>query len=119
MLHAELASRIMYALHKTRETTDKTGLCFYSEHTFCSNFCPANIKYGKQVFTSVEHGFQYIKVKDAGYNDLAAKMLSMTDPYKPKSIGEGITPHKDWKKQEEDTIEKLVREKFIQNKKIT
>lgn len=24
---------------KSRETTDAKGLCFYSEHTYCSNFC--------------------------------------------------------------------------------
>lgn len=66
---------------KTRETTDKSGLCFFSEHTFCSNFCPAKIKDGKQVFTSVEHGNQYLKVKDARYTELAAELLAMTDPF--------------------------------------
>lgn len=45
-------------------------------------------------------------------------MLAMTDPYKLKAKGDGITPHKDWGQQEEEIMEKLVREKFIQNKKL-
>lgn len=103
---------------KTRETTDKKGLCFSSEHTYCSNFYPSKIKYKSHVFTSVEHGFQYLKVKDAGYLELAAEMTGMTDPYKIKNIGDGIKAHKDWKDQEEELMEKLIKEKFIQNKKI-
>lgn len=103
---------------KTRETEDKQGLCFYSEHTFCSNFYPAKIKYKNNVFTSVEHGFQYLKVKDAGYLELANEMLGMTDPYKLKGIGDSTKAHKDWAGQEEEVMETLIREKFIQNKKI-
>lgn len=70
------------------------------------------------MFISVEDGFQYLKVKDAGYTELTAEIVGMTDPYKIKTIGDGITPHKNRKTQEEGIIEKLVREKFLRNKKL-
>lgn len=61
---------------RSRCTEDGTGLCFFSEHVYCSNFAPAKIKYKSRVFTSVEHAYQYGKVKAAGYTELAAEMTA-------------------------------------------
>lgn len=43
---------------KTRTTEDSKGLCFYSEHVFCSNFAPAKIKYNGIIYQTVEHAYQ-------------------------------------------------------------
>lgn len=50
---------------KTRETADGNGLCFSSEHVFCSNFAQSKLKYDSQLYTSVEQAFQISKVKAA------------------------------------------------------
>lgn len=103
---------------KSRETTDKTGLCFYSEHTYCSNFCPSPIRYKGGVYSSVEHAFQLTKVKDEGYTELAAEMIGMTNPYHIKNLGDGITASKKWKAKEEEIMRDLIAIKFQQNEKL-
>lgn len=103
---------------KSRKTSDGTGLCYFSEHTYCSNFAPATIRHNGCLYTSVEHAYQILKVKDAGYSELAAEMTGMTDPYKIKALGDGITPSKEWKNVEEQIMEELIRNKFQQNEKL-
>lgn len=100
---------------KSRETTDGKGLCFALEHVFCSNFSSARVRYKGQLYTSVEHAYQTIKVKDAGYIELASEMLGMINPYNIKKIGGSITASKEWKKTEEQLMEELIRAKFNQN----
>lgn len=99
---------------KTRETEDGTALCFFSEHTYCSNFHSAKIKTHDYLFTSVEHAYQTLKVKDAGYTELATEMLGMVNPYSIKKVGDNIPPSKEWLAE----IEELIRAKFQQNPKL-
>lgn len=100
---------------KSHVTEDGKGLCFASEHVFCSNFAKAIIRYKNQLYSSVEHAFQVTKVKDAGYLELAEEMLGMINPYNIKKIGESITASKEWKKAEDELMEDLIRAKFEQN----
>lgn len=103
---------------KTRETEDKKGLCFYSEHTYCSNFYPAKIKYHGSLFTSVEHAYQTTKVKDAGYTELAMEMMGIVNPYSRKKIGGDTKSSPEWKEKSEGIMEELIREKFKQNPRL-
>lgn len=103
---------------KSRETSDGKGLCFYSEHTYCSNFHPAKIRYRGSLFTSVEHAYQTLKVKDAGYEELAAEMQGILNPYSLKKIGGDIKPTDEWKQNSEELMEELIRAKFNQNPKL-
>lgn len=103
---------------KTCETDDGRGLCFASEHVFCSNFAQAKIRYRDQLFTSVEHAYQITKVKDAGYTELAAEMQGITNPYYLKKLGGEIPTSKKWKQQQEQIMEELIREKFTQNPRL-
>lgn len=73
---------------KSRETEDGVGLCFQSEHVYCSNFAPAKLRFKGKVYTSVEHAYQSAKLCDAGYTELVAEMASMTNPYRIKQIGD-------------------------------
>lgn len=103
---------------KSRTTSDGKGICYSSEHSYCSNFAPATIRHNGCLFTSVEHAFQLSKVKDAGYTELAAEMAGMTNPYNIKYIGDGITASKEWKNEEEQIMEELIRKKFQQNERL-
>lgn len=100
---------------KSRGTNGGKGLCFASEHVFCSNFVSARIRYKGHLYTSVEHAFQESKVKDAGYLELADEMLGMIIPYNIKTVGGSITASSEWQKPEEELMEELIREKFSQN----
>lgn len=103
---------------RIRETADGMGLGYSSEHTYLSNFFPATIRFEDKLYTSVEHAFQHMKVKDAGYDELADEMMSLMDPYVIKSIGGGIEAKKSWIQQDEGVLEKLVRAKFEQNQEL-
>lgn len=62
---------------KSRETLDGVGLCFQSEHVFCSNFASSTIKYDGYTYKTVEHAYQCIKARDAGYTELSEDMRAM------------------------------------------
>lgn len=103
---------------KSRGTEDGMGLFFFSKHVYCSNFALAKIRYKGRVFTSVEHAYQYKKVKAAGYTELAAEMTGMTVPYKIKSIGDGTEPAKGCHLTSEKVMKELIKEKFLQNARL-
>lgn len=87
---------------RIRETIDGKGLGYSSEHTYLSNFFPVPLRYEGNLYTSVEHAFQHLKVKDAGDDELAEEMMGLTDPYTIKSIGSGTDTKKSWSLQEAD-----------------
>lgn len=103
---------------KTRETTDKEGLCFSSEYVFCSNLAPAKLKYEGVVYHSVEHAFQCTKVKDAGYTELADEIRGIRNPYDVKRLGQSIQIKKSWKKKARGIMDDLIQLKFDQNPKL-
>lgn len=103
---------------KTHITEDGNGLCFASEHIFCSNLAPAKIKYGGKMYYSVEHTFQCIKVKDAGYEELAEEIRGIRNPYDVKRLGHSIPIKKKWKKKAGELMELLIQMKFDQNQKL-
>lgn len=100
---------------KSRETLDGTGLCFQSEHIFCSNFAPSIFKYDGYVYKTVEHAYQCIKVRDSGYIELAEDLRAMRNPYKVKKLGGEIPAGKKWKAQSEQLMKDLIQAKFDQN----
>lgn len=82
---------------------------------FCSNFALSKIKYEEVVYPTVEHAFQCIRAREAGYTELAEDMRAMRSPYKVKSLGGNITIGKAWKKQAENVMGELIQAKFDQN----
>lgn len=103
---------------KSCVTDDGYGFCYSSEHVYCSNFFPCKVKYEGTVYTSAEHAFQTHKVETAGYTELAAEMLSMSDPYKIKNIGDGIKVKKEWTESEGEVLDEILEAKFDQNPKL-
>lgn len=103
---------------KTRETEDGEGLCFSSEHVYCSNLAPAIIKYEGNIYRSVEHAFQSKKVKDAGYIELAEEIRGIRNPYDAKRLGHSIQVKKSWKKKAGEIMDELIQLKFDQNPKL-
>lgn len=53
----------------------------------------------------------------AGYTELAAEMISMTDPYKLKNFGDGINVKKTWAEMEQTILDEIIQAKFDQNPK--
>lgn len=99
-------------------TDDGYGFCYSSEHVYCSNFFPCKVKYDGNIFTSAEHAFQTHKVKTTGNIELVNEMLSMSDPYKIKNIGDGTKVKKDWTESEETVLDEILQAKFDQNPKL-
>lgn len=92
---------------KSSDTTDGYGFCYSSEYVYCSNFFPCKVKYEGTVYTSAEQAFQTHKVSTAGSSELAAEMVSMSDPYKLKNIGDGIKVKKMWTEAEETVLDEI------------
>lgn len=65
-------------------------------------------------FTSVEHAYQTLKVKAAGFAELANEIMGMVSLYSIKKIGGNIRASKNW--LAETTMEELIRAKFEQNR---
>lgn len=100
---------------RSTETSDNAGFCYSSEYVYCSNFFPCKVKYKGELYSSAEHAFQTYKVKIAGYDELAAEMMSMTDPYKIKGLGDGVKVKKDWSGNEDSILDEIIEVKFDQN----
>lgn len=100
---------------KTRGTVDGKGLCFQSEHVFCSNFAPSILKYDGYTYKSVEHAYQCTKARDAGYSELAEDMRAMRNSYKVKKLGSELSIGKKWKAQSEQLMNDLIQAKFDQD----
>lgn len=103
---------------RSRITTDGTGRAFSSEHVYCSNFAPAQIRYDDNLYVSAEHAFQTAKAKANGYDQLALEMVSMVNPYYIKKIGNSLEVKDEWKENEQSVLEEIMRAKFEQNDRL-
>lgn len=103
---------------KTRLTTDGKGRAFLSEHVYCSNFALAPLRYEDAPYVSAEHAFQTTKAKSNGYDQLAREMLSMASPYYVKKLGNSLEVKDEWKEQEKEILESIMRCKFEQNPRL-
>lgn len=94
---------------------DGMSLAFASEHSYCSNFAPAPIKYKGRYYTSAEHAYQATKARMSGYKKLADAIKDIHNPYYVKKLSGGIEKAEEWDSMAEEVMEEIMKEKFIQN----
>ena len=99
------------ALQKT-----PTGLAFYSEACFLSNFHPSKFYFRGQPYTSLEQGYQCTKAKV--YQDERAfeSILGAQTPALMKAIGREIVVNEKWDTLKLQVMTDLLLAKFRQNK---
>lgn len=91
------------------------GICFQSELAYLSNMYPCDFIYRNKPFLSSEQAYQLEKALNAGEVSKARKILYMTDAFLAKREGDLIAPSDQWDNLKEDTLLKLVLQKFKQN----
>ena len=97
----------------TRETPN--GIGFHSKHSFLSSFSYAPFTYDKTEYTCSEQAIQHIKAVTHKHEAIAKQIMRETEPLEIKRLGGQITTTEEWKKSENDLMEKLVDRKFDQN----
>ena len=85
---------------------------FRDDHFFLSNFYPAEVRVGRIVFPTSEHGYQYFKSMDLRYR---ANILKCKTPAEAKKLGKAATLVPFWEHVKVGIMYKLVHEKFFQN----
>ena len=82
---------------------------FRGKYFFLSNFAPCKVKYGGQVFPTVEHAFQAAKCNDESVRKIFRFIGSPADA---KKWGRTIKLREDWEFVKEDVMRDLIRQKF-------
>lgn len=100
---------------KSKIFDDGLSIAFASEHSYCSNFAPAPIKYKGRYYTSAEHAYQATKARMSGYKKLADAIKDIHNPYYVKKLSVGIEKAEEWDSMSEEIMEEIMKEKFIQN----
>lgn len=100
---------------KLVECDDGKGICFQSEVAYLSNMYPCEFNYRNKPFLSSEQAYQWEKALNAGEVSRAREILFMTDAFSAKKEGDSITPSDQWDNLKEDTLLKIVYQKFKQN----
>lgn len=84
---------------------------FTGEYRFLSNFYPCKIKFGSEIYPSVEHAYQAAKTK------IKVNRKKLTDETLPagkaKKIGRTFKLRDDWEDIRVKTMYQLVRKKFF------
>lgn len=73
------------------------------------------IRYEGKLFRSLEHAFQYTKLIDAGYAELAEESRGMRNPHHVRLLGNSIQTPKKWRKRAVNLMDELIQLKFDQN----
>lgn len=82
---------------------------FAGEYRFLSNFYPAQIRFEKITFPTVEHAFQAAKSQERSER---LKIANTKSPARAKSLGRQVTLRKDWESVKVDIMRQLVEKKF-------
>lgn len=85
---------------------------FFGEYRFLSNFWPVELRYGGEVYPSVEHAYQAAKCVDPLARDA---IRNAAKPGKAKKLGSKAEMRADWEQVRIETMEELVRQKFLRN----
>lgn len=80
-----------------------------------SNFYPAQFSLDGQYFAHVEQNFQYTKAIHHDENEMAKRIMDLSDPLRIKSLGDGIEGNQGWKERRMLVLYDGVRGKFEQN----
>lgn len=85
---------------------------FHGKYRFLSNFWLIDIKYGDDVYRSVEHAYQASKC----YWTLDAMRIRDTEtPGKAKRLAQRMDRRTDWELVKEDIMLNLVKQKFMEH----
>lgn len=97
------------------KTTDDGGIAFASEWSPLSNLYRVDFKHHGIWFNSVEQCYQFRRANAEGFEDIAEYILSLTDPYKCKKVGDEHKESKEWEEVCIREMTKIVSAKFDQN----
>lgn len=95
--------------------TEHNTTLFAGEWAFLSNMYPCSLMYDGTHFTSSEQCFQFSRARKNKELKKAHKIITTTDPFICKSIGDSVTDSSDWNNQSELCMTKINRQKFEQN----
>jgi ribA/ribD-fused uncharacterized protein len=82
---------------------------FQGEYRLLSNFYPAEIKFGEEVYSTVEHAFQAAKTANPTQRTIIRRAPT---PASAKWWGKQVDLHPDWEEIKVDVMTELVRKKF-------
>ncbi len=83
---------------------------FTAQYKFLSNFYPISIRFGKHVYPSAEHLFQFLKTKPGcGWEDAFSLARS---PGKAKIMGQSLELPVDWEQTKVALMRVVLRLKF-------
>ncbi len=77
-----------------------------------SNFAPCTFTYKDKMFVNGEQAYQFHKLMHDGHDDIAKKVMSLTDPYMMKKEGDGIRDSRDWLERKVHVMKAILKEKF-------
>lgn len=101
---------------KTRLVGD--GLGFQGEESYLSNFYPATLTIEQMSFSSAEQAYQYFKARASKRDDMADKILGMSNPRKIKLAGDEVDTLATWEQDKEAFLRSVVYSKFNQNEEL-
>lgn len=91
------------------------GICFQGDLAYLSNMYPAKFIYKHKPFLSAEQAYQWARALNAGETSKANDILHSLNAFKAKSLGDSCPPSPQWDNLKEDTLKKIVYQKFVQN----
>lgn len=92
------------------------GICFQGDLAFLSNMYPAKFIYKHKPFLSAEQAYQWSRALNAGETLKAHDILHSLNAFKAKYLGDSCPPSPQWDNLKNDTLKKIVYQKFAQNK---
>ena len=92
--------------------TDLETPSFRGEYNFLSNFHPAKVTYEGITYPTAEHAYQAAKTLDTVERET---IKAASTPGKAKRLGQKITIRKGWDGMKVDVMEKIVKQKFVEN----
>ena len=100
---------------KTLVVLDGKGLAFQSKHSPLSNMYLCNIEYKNRKFLSSEATFHHSTAVVCNRPFEVSKIEEERDAYEAKRTGDSFRSTPEWDKVEDDEMEAILIEKFVQN----
>lgn len=88
---------------------------YKGDRSIYSNFFPAPFKLGGDDYLHVEQYYQYVKATHHGENEVAERIMKLSNPWRIKVLGDSIEPKDSWLPKRMKTLYEGVSAKFRQN----
>lgn len=98
-----------------QEKRIKGGIVYRGDRTIYSNFFPAPFRLGGENYVHAEQYYQYQKAIHHKDDPTAERIMLLTNPWRIKVLGDGITPNPEWNAKRMKTLYDAVSAKFRQN----